>query len=162
MRRLFSTRLSASIRCSVFMRLPVARIGFEYVSSNVAGPLVSGAFGSATGRRRSTAGDLAQQRIDRPQASAAGGERARPKPVQCFLMDKINSTPRAQGGALAASAGRRIVLPVQGMTCASCVAHVEKALGRVPGVERTAVNLATETAAIEGAPDIGALQSAVI
>ncbi len=76
-------------------------------------------------------------------------------------MDKISSTPRAQGGAPASPVGRRLVLPVQGMTCASCVAHVEKALGRVPGVERVAVNLATETAAIEGAPDIDALQSAV-
>jgi len=44
----------------------------------------------------------------------------------------------------------RLVLPVQGMTCASCVAHVEKALARVPGVERVAVNLATESAAVEG------------
>jgi len=44
----------------------------------------------------------------------------------------------------------RLVLPVQGMTCASCVAHVEKALAKVPGVERVAVNLATESAAVEG------------
>ncbi|HQR22138.1 MAG TPA: heavy metal translocating P-type ATPase [Burkholderiaceae bacterium] len=44
----------------------------------------------------------------------------------------------------------RLVLPVQGMTCASCVTHVEKALARVAGVERVAVNLATESAAVEG------------
>ncbi len=44
----------------------------------------------------------------------------------------------------------RLVLPVQGMTCASCVAHVEKALAKVPGVARVAVNLATESAAVEG------------
>ena len=36
------------------------------------------------------------------------------------------------------------------MTCASCVAHVEGALAGVKGVERVAVNLATESAAVEG------------
>ncbi len=43
---------------------------------------------------------------------------------------------------------RELTLPVAGMTCASCVAHVEKALQGVPGVERVAVNLATERAAL--------------
>jgi Cu+-exporting ATPase len=56
----------------------------------------------------------------------------------------------------------RMVLPVAGMTCASCVAHVEKALAAVPGVERVAVNLATESAAVEGdALDASALRRAV-
>ncbi len=41
-----------------------------------------------------------------------------------------------------------IKLPIQGMTCASCVARVEKALKRVPGVASAEVNLATETATI--------------
>jgi Cu+-exporting ATPase len=40
-------------------------------------------------------------------------------------------------------------LPIEGMTCASCVARVEKAIARVPGVTRTSVNLATEKASIE-------------
>jgi Cu+-exporting ATPase len=48
------------------------------------------------------------------------------------------------------AANERLVLPVQGMTCASCVAHVEKALARAPGVQCVAVNLATESAAVEG------------
>ena len=39
--------------------------------------------------------------------------------------------------------------PVEGMTCASCVARVEKALGRVPGVMEANVNLATESATVE-------------
>ena len=61
-----------------------------------------------------------------------------------------------------ATGGDRLVLPVQGMTCASCVAHVEKALAKVPGVGKVAVNLATETAAVEGsALDVAALRSAV-
>jgi Cu+-exporting ATPase len=40
-------------------------------------------------------------------------------------------------------------LPIEGMTCASCVQRVEKALARVPGVRSAAVNLATESAAVE-------------
>jgi Cu+-exporting ATPase len=37
---------------------------------------------------------------------------------------------------------------IGGMTCASCVARVEKALNKVPGVTSATVNLATETARI--------------
>ena len=44
---------------------------------------------------------------------------------------------------------RRLRLPVQGMTCASCVAHVEKALMEVQGVSSVGVNLLTEEAAVE-------------
>jgi P-type Cu+ transporter len=40
-------------------------------------------------------------------------------------------------------------LPIEGMTCASCVARVEKAIARVPGVMRASVNLATERASVE-------------
>ncbi|EHR70291.1 copper/silver-translocating P-type ATPase [Burkholderiales bacterium JOSHI_001] len=40
-------------------------------------------------------------------------------------------------------------LPVSGMTCASCVARVEKALAKVPGVQGVQVNLATEQAAVQ-------------
>ncbi|MEI6838032.1 MAG: heavy metal translocating P-type ATPase [Alcaligenaceae bacterium] len=39
-------------------------------------------------------------------------------------------------------------LSIQGMTCASCVLRVEKALAAVPGVTRATVNLATERAHI--------------
>ncbi len=43
---------------------------------------------------------------------------------------------------------REIRLRIDGMTCASCVTRVEKALARVPGVQSAAVNLATETAQV--------------
>lgn len=39
-------------------------------------------------------------------------------------------------------------LAITGMTCASCVAHVGKALRKVPGVSDAAVNLATERARV--------------
>lgn len=41
-------------------------------------------------------------------------------------------------------------LNIEGMTCASCVARVEKALNKVEGVENVSVNLATEKAKIHG------------
>ena len=42
---------------------------------------------------------------------------------------------------------------VKGMTCASCVAHVEKALIQTPGVTAARVNLATERAEVDLGPD---------
>jgi Cu+-exporting ATPase len=39
-------------------------------------------------------------------------------------------------------------LDITGMTCASCVRRVEKALGKVPGVSAAQVNLATEAATV--------------
>ena len=43
-----------------------------------------------------------------------------------------------------------LVLDIEGMTCASCVAKVERALDGVPGVDAVAVNLATRTATVHG------------
>lgn len=40
-------------------------------------------------------------------------------------------------------------LAIEGMTCAACVARVEKALTSVPGVSKAEVNLATKTARVE-------------
>ncbi|WP_432687763.1 heavy metal translocating P-type ATPase [Pseudomonas aeruginosa] len=43
-----------------------------------------------------------------------------------------------------------VELAVEGMTCASCVGRVEKALKAVPGVTEATVNLATERATVRG------------
>jgi copper-(or silver)-translocating P-type ATPase len=43
---------------------------------------------------------------------------------------------------------KKITLDVEGMTCASCVVRVEKAIAHVPGVNSVSVNLATEKAAV--------------
>ena len=43
-------------------------------------------------------------------------------------------------------------LGIGGMTCASCVGRVERALRKVPGVQEASVNLATESARITYAP----------
>jgi Cu+-exporting ATPase len=45
-------------------------------------------------------------------------------------------------------------LPVEGMTCASCVARVEKIIGKFDGVKNVNVNLATETVAFETEKDV--------
>ena len=37
---------------------------------------------------------------------------------------------------------------IGGMTCASCVARVERAIAKLPGVESVSVNLATESARV--------------
>lgn len=42
----------------------------------------------------------------------------------------------------------QVAVPIRGMTCASCVAHVTHALEGVPGVEGAIVNLATEKATV--------------
>ncbi|MDL5054994.1 heavy metal translocating P-type ATPase [Oscillatoria laete-virens NRMC-F 0139] len=46
-----------------------------------------------------------------------------------------------------------IELPITGMTCASCVRNVERAIGRQPGVLEVAVNLATEKATVQYLPN---------
>ena len=43
---------------------------------------------------------------------------------------------------------REVSLPVTGMTCASCVRRIEKALSKVEGVSEASVNLATEKAKV--------------
>ncbi len=47
-----------------------------------------------------------------------------------------------------------IQLQVEGMTCASCVSRVEKALLKVPGVDSASVNLATEKATVQSATPV--------
>ncbi|WP_234905833.1 heavy metal translocating P-type ATPase [Affinirhizobium pseudoryzae] len=42
-----------------------------------------------------------------------------------------------------------LIIPVEGMSCASCVARVEKAAAKVPGVAASAVNFATESLTVE-------------
>lgn len=45
--------------------------------------------------------------------------------------------------------------PVEGMSCASCVARVERSLAAVPGVQDVSVNFATEQASLKARGDVG-------
>lgn len=49
-----------------------------------------------------------------------------------------------------------ILLPVEGMTCASCVRRVEKAAAAVPGVAESSVNFASETLVLKPGPGFSA------
>lgn len=60
--------------------------------------------------------------------------------------------------------GGEAVLPIEGMTCASCVRRVERALSKVEGVRDANVNLATERASVTYDPetvDMAQLSAAV-
>ncbi|MGJ9419069.1 heavy metal translocating P-type ATPase [Massilia sp. CMS3.1] len=54
-----------------------------------------------------------------------------------------------------------VELSVEGMTCASCVGRVERALQGVPGVVQATVNLATERATVRGVAALDALLAAI-
>ncbi|CAG0991671.1 partial Copper-transporting P-type ATPase, partial [Burkholderiales bacterium] len=55
----------------------------------------------------------------------------------------------------AAHATREWSFAIEGMTCASCVARVERSLAAVPGVSEASVNLATESATVHADPSVG-------
>jgi len=54
----------------------------------------------------------------------------------------------------AAPETRRLDFAIHGMSCASCVAVVERALAAVPGVQQVAVNLAAERGSVRYDPDL--------
>lgn len=62
------------------------------------------------------------------------------------MSDKALSQP------VAGQESRKITLKIGGMTCASCSAKVERALGKMDGVSEAAVNLATEKATVSYDP----------
>lgn len=69
-----------------------------------------------------------------------------------------------EAGALTDTGGRSLLLAIEGMTCASCVSRVERAIKAVPGVSSASVNLAMGRAevAFEGdRPDVVAVSQAI-
>ncbi|WP_085722160.1 heavy metal translocating P-type ATPase [Burkholderia pseudomallei] len=86
---------------------------------------------------------------------------AAPKPAACPFEDAAHSAAPAAAFAVdeSSAASPERVAPqsfefdIAGMTCASCVGRVEKALAQVPGVARATVNLATEKAAVDADAD---------
>lgn len=70
-----------------------------------------------------------------------------------MAVEQIDSLVGAAGNAAQSmpsgnSSTAVAILAIDGMTCASCVRRVEKALAKVPGVESATVNLATEKATV--------------
>lgn len=70
------------------------------------------------------------------------------EPGQARLEDLIKAVEQAGYAVRTAE----VTLPVEGMTCASCVRRVERALIRLPGVLSATVNLATEKATVRYVP----------
>ncbi len=66
----------------------------------------------------------------------------------------VPATPTAVAPPPAAATSGETTLPIEGMTCASCVRSVERALTRVPGVSMANVNLATENATVAFDPAV--------
>jgi len=75
-------------------------------------------------------------------------------------LDRAALIRAIQGTGFDVPAGR-IDLAITGMTCATCVGRVERALSAVPGVAGASVNLATERATVTGAADVAALIQAI-
>ncbi|HLT03386.1 MAG TPA: heavy metal translocating P-type ATPase [Pseudomonas sp.] len=86
-------------------------------------------------------------------------ERARVETDDATLDDLIAAVERAGYQV----PGRTLELAIDGMTCASCVGRVERALGKVPGVRSVSVNLAGERARLQlvGAVDDATLIAVV-
>ncbi|MBO9649205.1 MAG: copper-translocating P-type ATPase [Variovorax sp.] len=60
----------------------------------------------------------------------------------------VNMNPSLALSPASTSSPQEWSLPIEGMTCASCVARVERSLAGVPGVTEASVNLATEAATV--------------
>ena len=69
----------------------------------------------------------------------------------------------APTASVATSPTASVTLPVQGMSCASCVGRVERALRKLPSVQDASANLATETVRIDfaGAADVAAAMATI-
>ncbi|MBY5926489.1 MULTISPECIES: heavy metal translocating P-type ATPase [unclassified Halomonas] len=67
----------------------------------------------------------------------------------------------SQAASSDAGASKASRLAIHGMTCAGCVASVQKALAHTPGVEQADVNFASHTARVRGSVDPQALVQAV-
>jgi len=73
--------------------------------------------------------------------------------------EALQQAVRKAGYEVSAPAAQELL--IEGMTCASCVGRVERALKAVPGVQSASVNLATERASVQGSADRAVLLAAV-
>jgi P-type Cu+ transporter len=103
-------------------------------------------------------------RVERALAKLAGVQRAT---VNLATETASVAVDKSVGAAALIAAVRaagytvsetETTLSIGGMTCASCVARVEKALLKVPGVTRSSVNLATEQASVHATAGVSADQ----
>lgn len=72
----------------------------------------------------------------------------RPRSVTLSRTPGSSSSAPAKVPAVTSLEERVVTLDIEGMTCASCVARIERVLQRRPGVSEARVNLATRTAQV--------------
>jgi P-type Cu+ transporter len=107
----------------------------------------------APGCKRTFEANLEKVLSQSPQAMGAG-----PAPTQMVSLTPRRPKPETvtRTSALAvhpsAPVPTSITIPVEGMSCASCVAKIERGLKELPGVIEASVNLATEKAKVEYEP----------
>jgi Cu+-exporting ATPase len=71
------------------------------------------------------------------------------------MVDRAEPIPaQAPASAAVAAEPMELVLPVMGMTCASCTNRIERFLNRAEGVAEATVNLATERASVRFDPSV--------
>jgi len=64
---------------------------------------------------------------------------------QKLALDEVKKAViRAGYEVIEAETGKEITIPIGGMTCSACAVAIEKATGKLPGVEIASVNFATE------------------
>lgn len=77
------------------------------------------------------------------------------------LVEAVEKAGYSVSSSSSASPASSVELAIEGMTCASCVGRVERALKAVDGVIGASVNLATERATILGKADVASLVKAI-
>jgi Au+-exporting ATPase len=87
-------------------------------------------------------------------------ERAEVRPIEGGAVDRAALVQAIEMAGYEVPA-QTIELSVEGMSCASCVGRVERALQAVPGVSQATVNLATERATVRGVAALDALLAAI-
>ena len=61
-----------------------------------------------------------------------------------FSVENLQKAVDNSGYELIAQEGKTQTFAIEGMTCASCAQTIEKAVGKLSGVDKASVNLATE------------------
>jgi Cu+-exporting ATPase len=69
-------------------------------------------------------------------------------------VERVPAPTGATAESAATSSPAEIQLPIEGMSCASCVNRIERYLRKTPGVAEANVNLATEIATIRYLPEV--------
>ena len=73
---------------------------------------------------------------------------------QKLALDEVKKAVIKAGyEVIEAETGKEITIPIGGMTCSACAVAVEKATGKLPGVELASVNFATEKLKIKYDPN---------